>query len=124
SSWSSPASSPHDSPGSPARNASTESRARNIMEQPEQNVATSTQLPKSQVQMPSGADTFDTPGAHIFDVDKVSCYYSSFRAVTDVSLKIYEHEITAFIGPSGWQNHRAADAEPHERPHTGRSRRG
>ena len=31
----------------------------------------------------------------------VSCYYGSFRAVTDVSLSIYEHEITAFIGPSG-----------------------
>ncbi len=31
----------------------------------------------------------------------VSCYYGSFRAVTDVSLTIYEHEITAFIGPSG-----------------------
>ncbi len=61
------------------------------MEQSEQNVATNTQLPKSQVQMPSGADTFDTPGTHVFDVDKVSCYYSSFRAVTDVSLKIHEN---------------------------------
>ncbi len=70
------------------------------MEQSEQNVATSTQLPKSQVQATTSADAFDT-GTHIFDVDKVSCYYSSFRAVTDVSLKIHENEITAFIGPSG-----------------------
>ncbi len=70
------------------------------MDQPEQNVATSTQLPKSEVQTTTSADAFET-GTHIFDVDKVSCYYSSFRAVTDVSLKIHEHEITAFIGPSG-----------------------
>ncbi len=31
----------------------------------------------------------------------VSIYYSAFRAVTDVSLTVYENEITAFIGPSG-----------------------
>ncbi len=71
------------------------------MEQPEQNVATNTQLPQPKVRTTTSAETFDTPGTHVFDVDKVSCYYSSFRAVTDVSLKIYEHEITAFIGPSG-----------------------
>jgi phosphate transport system ATP-binding protein len=28
-------------------------------------------------------------------------YYGAFRAVTDVSLTVYENEITAFIGPSG-----------------------
>jgi len=70
------------------------------MEHSEHNVATSTQLPRSQGQTTTSADAFET-GTHIFDVDKVSCYYSSFRAVTDVSLKIHEHEITAFIGPSG-----------------------
>jgi phosphate transport system ATP-binding protein len=47
----------------------------------------------------------DTPaepaGTHIFDANGISIYYGSFRAVTDVSLSIYEHEITAFIGPSG-----------------------
>ena len=37
----------------------------------------------------------------IFDVNGVSIYYGSFRAVTNVSLTIYEHQITAFIGPSG-----------------------
>ncbi len=37
----------------------------------------------------------------IFDAKNVSIYYGSFRAVTDVSLSIYENEITAFIGPSG-----------------------
>ena len=40
-------------------------------------------------------------GTHIFEANGISCYYGSFRAVTDVSLSIYEHEITAFIGPSG-----------------------
>ena len=40
-------------------------------------------------------------GVPIFDVNGVSIYYSSFRAVTNVSLTIYEHQITAFIGPSG-----------------------
>ncbi|HYY18356.1 MAG TPA: phosphate ABC transporter ATP-binding protein PstB [Streptosporangiaceae bacterium] len=40
-------------------------------------------------------------GNHIFDANGISIYYSSFRAVTDVKLSIYENEITAFIGPSG-----------------------
>ena len=71
------------------------------MDQPEQNVVTNTQLPQSQVQITPGASALDAPGATVFDAKKVSCYYGSFRAVTDVSLSIYEHEITAFIGPSG-----------------------
>ena len=40
-------------------------------------------------------------GAPIFEVKDVSIYYGSFRAVTNVSLTIFEHQITAFIGPSG-----------------------
>jgi len=40
-------------------------------------------------------------GTSIFDVQKASMYYGAFRAVTDVSLTVYENEITAFIGPSG-----------------------
>ena len=40
-------------------------------------------------------------GTHVFDANGISIYYSAFRAVTDVSLSIYENEITAFIGPSG-----------------------
>jgi phosphate transport system ATP-binding protein len=65
------------------------------MEQPEDTV-TSFRLPEptaQQERVPSG-----TP---IFDVKNVSIYYGSFRAVTNVSLSIYEREITAFIGPSG-----------------------
>jgi phosphate transport system ATP-binding protein len=71
------------------------------MEEPEQNVAT-TSLPKPAVlQQPSDTPVSDSPGAPIFNTKNVSIYYGSFRAVTDVSLSIYENEITAFIGPSG-----------------------
>jgi phosphate transport system ATP-binding protein len=75
------------------------------MEQPEQEVVTSLKPtetaaepqapPVPQPQAPLGT------GSTVFDAEKVSCYYGSFRAVTDVSLSIYENEITAFIGPSG-----------------------
>ena len=37
----------------------------------------------------------------VFDAKSVSIFYGSFRAVTDVSLTIYQNEITAFIGSSG-----------------------
>jgi phosphate transport system ATP-binding protein len=70
-----------------------------MMEQPEQNTVTNVQLPEAQPT--PRAPGSDTPGATVFDAEKVSCYYGSFRAVTDVSLSVYEREITAFIGPSG-----------------------
>jgi phosphate transport system ATP-binding protein len=73
------------------------------MEQSEQNVAAKTELPKPgalQDVQPSGA-SFSGPATSVFDTKNVSIYYGSFRAVTDVSLTIYENEITAFIGPSG-----------------------
>ena len=71
------------------------------MDEPEQNVAT-TSLPKpAALQHPSGGPDSDTPGPPVFDAKNVSIFYGSFRAVTDVSLSVYQHEITAFIGPSG-----------------------
>jgi phosphate transport system ATP-binding protein len=71
------------------------------MEEPEQTVAT-TSLPKpAALQRPPDASVSDTLGVQIFNTKNVSIYYGSFRAVTDVSLSIYENEITAFIGPSG-----------------------
>jgi phosphate transport system ATP-binding protein len=75
------------------------------MEQPEQEVVTSLQTPGAAAgpQAPPAARP-QAPwgtGGTVFDAEKVSCYYGSFRAVTDVSLNIYENEITAFIGPSG-----------------------
>jgi phosphate transport system ATP-binding protein len=75
------------------------------MEEPEQEFVTSLQPtetvaepqapPVPQPQAPPGTGTI------VFDAEGVSCYYGSFRAVTDVSLSIYQNEITAFIGPSG-----------------------
>jgi len=56
-------------------------------------------LPKLAVPDTAPRDTFN--GTAIFDVSNTSIYYGSFRAVTDVSLTVYENEITAFIGPSG-----------------------
>ena len=78
------------------------------MEQPEQNVfaqtETKTELPKPaalQDMRSSDAAVSGTSGPTVFETQKVSIYYGSFRAVTDVSLTIHENEITAFIGPSG-----------------------
>jgi phosphate transport system ATP-binding protein len=37
----------------------------------------------------------------IFDVGDVSVYYGTKRAIRNVTLDLYKHEITALIGPSG-----------------------
>jgi phosphate transport system ATP-binding protein len=37
----------------------------------------------------------------IFDVEKLTVYYGSFRAVRDVDMDIRQNQITALIGPSG-----------------------
>ncbi len=37
----------------------------------------------------------------VFDVQGVSVYYGAFQAVRDVTVQIFQREITAFIGPSG-----------------------
>jgi len=67
------------------------------MEQSEQDTVTNFTVPEPATK-PSAAPATGTP---VFDVKGVSIYYGSFRAVTNVSLTIYENEITAFIGPSG-----------------------
>jgi phosphate transport system ATP-binding protein len=72
------------------------------MEELEQNVVTN--LPRSATtsQPPTSQPRADSPpGETIFDVRDVSISYGDFKAVTDVSLAIYECEITAFIGSSG-----------------------
>ena len=75
------------------------------MEPTEQESVTSLQQPEAaappQAQPAPEPEAYSTPGSTVFDAENVSCYYGSFRAVTDVSLSIYENEITAFIGPSG-----------------------
>jgi phosphate transport system ATP-binding protein len=74
------------------------------MEQSEENVAAKTEMPAPaalpKLHPPEEAIS-SAPGTIVFDAKNVSCYYGAFRAVTDVSLNIYENEITAFIGPSG-----------------------
>ncbi len=42
-----------------------------------------------------------TASSDVFALEDLAVYYGTFRAVRDVSMKIGEHEITAFIGPSG-----------------------
>jgi phosphate transport system ATP-binding protein len=37
----------------------------------------------------------------VFDLQKLSCYYGSFRAVRDISFRVPRNRITAIIGPSG-----------------------
>ena len=41
------------------------------------------------------------PREAIFDVDDISVYYGSKRAIRNVNLELHKHEITALIGPSG-----------------------
>jgi phosphate transport system ATP-binding protein len=66
------------------------------MEQQDQEIIAKLAVPESSVR-----DEVVTSGNTVFSAQNVSIYYGSFRAVTDVSLTIYENEITAFIGPSG-----------------------
>jgi phosphate transport system ATP-binding protein len=40
-------------------------------------------------------------GRPVFDIENLSVYYGSFRAVREVTLPIPRHQITALIGPSG-----------------------
>jgi phosphate transport system ATP-binding protein len=70
------------------------------MQQPEQDSVAQTELPKPAA-LHEGREVAGTPATAVFDTKNVSIYYGSFKAVTDVSLTIYEHEITAFIGSSG-----------------------
>jgi phosphate transport system ATP-binding protein len=71
-------------------------------QQPEQNVVTDLQRTERAAQQRAQEQAMrPAPGTHIFDTQDVSIWYSAFKAVTNVSLSIYENEITAFIGPSG-----------------------
>jgi phosphate transport system ATP-binding protein len=40
-------------------------------------------------------------GQYAFDIDSLSLWYGSFRAISDVSLRIQRRQITSLIGPSG-----------------------
>ena len=69
------------------------------MEHPEQDVEYRRAEPAAP---PQPSDTVPSGyGTSVLTTKGVSIYYGSFKAVTDVSMTIYEHEITAFIGSSG-----------------------
>src|SRR5215468_3406845 len=70
------------------------------MQEPAQDNVAKTELPKPAA-LQERQEVAGAPGTPVFDTKNVSIYYGSFRAVTDVSMTIYEHEITAFIGSSG-----------------------
>ncbi|HEY4610227.1 MAG TPA: ATP-binding cassette domain-containing protein, partial [Ilumatobacteraceae bacterium] len=42
-----------------------------------------------------------TAAQSVFETDNLAVYYSDFKAVREVSLKVRPNEIVAFIGPSG-----------------------
>jgi len=50
---------------------------------------------------PVGRNTGPAEGEKVFELEKLSVYYGSFRAVRDVTLEMRRGQITAFIGPSG-----------------------
>jgi phosphate transport system ATP-binding protein len=71
------------------------------MEQQERDGVTATRLPEPAALADKPAEVPSKHLVPVFDVQNVSIFYGSFRAVTDVSLTIDENEITAFIGSSG-----------------------
>ena len=46
-------------------------------------------------------ETVESSAPPVFEVNDLSVFYGSFRAVRDASVNIAANEITAFIGPSG-----------------------
>jgi phosphate transport system ATP-binding protein len=67
-------------------------------QQDQEQVTAKLQVPQTTA---TPAEFSETEADKVFEAKNLSCYYGSFRAVTDVSLSIYQNEITAFIGPSG-----------------------
>jgi phosphate transport system ATP-binding protein len=57
--------------------------------------------PPVTVTVPTRQEPPTGPEVPVFDVKDVSIFYGTFRAVTGVSMTIYQNEITAFIGSSG-----------------------
>ncbi len=71
------------------------------MEESQQDVvAKAEQMARTEPLIRQPAEPVGT-GKLIFDTKDVAIYYGPFKAVTDVTMPIYENEITAFIGSSG-----------------------
>jgi phosphate transport system ATP-binding protein len=47
------------------------------------------------------ADAQRAQNTRVFELERMNVFYGDFKAVRDVTVDIYEREITAFIGPSG-----------------------
>jgi phosphate transport system ATP-binding protein len=71
-----------------------------VVEQDERDVTSQTKLPDLAA-LTQDQELTAAPGEVILNVRNVSIWYGTFKAVTDVSMPIYENEITAFIGSSG-----------------------
>jgi ABC-type branched-subunit amino acid transport system ATPase component len=53
---------------------------------------------------------------YVLETHDLEIFYGSFKAVTDVNVKVEQNKVTAIIGPSGmWQVHSIAGLQPHER---------
>jgi len=68
-------------------------------------VTTHQELDESETIAPAGSGkptsmSFED-GEVVFELDELSCFYGSFRAVRDISLQIPRNQISAIIGPSG-----------------------
>ncbi len=50
--------------------------------------------------MDAAGMTFDASDV-VFELDNLSCFYGSFRAVRDITLQVPKNRVTAIIGPSG-----------------------
>jgi phosphate transport system ATP-binding protein len=57
--------------------------------------------PRLAVRRAAGDDVEEMERETVFDVDDVSVYYGTFRAVRNLTLPVARNEITALIGPSG-----------------------
>jgi phosphate transport system ATP-binding protein len=58
--------------------------------------------PAGRVDAGPGASDGATPAsAPVFEVRNVKFFYGAFRALNDVTMDIYRHQVTALIGPSG-----------------------
>ncbi len=68
---------------------------------PEPTTTTRVRAPARPVVDMPRRDTAAAPGEKVFSLQDVNLYYGSFRAVRDITMDVYEHQITAFIGPSG-----------------------
>jgi phosphate transport system ATP-binding protein len=57
--------------------------------------------PRLAVRRAAGDDVEEMERETVFDVDDVSVYYGTFRAVRNLTLPVARNQITALIGPSG-----------------------